>query len=380
MQVGSFHVAFEDLENINMRKQLLFSRTGAVAAFTLLDVDESGSLTGDEFAEIIKAVSKNEQMEFTEFQIKHIFTRVDKDFNGEIDIREFVEGIDIVFEMADSVRLASAFNPVWKIYETGMYQGTIFLLLLAHFTTLMLYGVSSSFEEYWGELDKILIFLMGIFIVDLVIQIFVMSPHVFWNYSNYISDGIEKQFANRFNFVLCTSAALLIIVGFISEYLTGEHNHYLLRFAAALPVSRVIIIFPTLRHLIWCLVLILPMFIDLLVFLFLIFYVFAYWGLYLFYGKFDLLTYYDMHPGCDFNSLPQALLLLFQLLVGEAWNSVTYAGIRVTDWFYAMYFVIFFVIVAILFTNLFVGVILSVYQLALPLKNPTFLSIMTKRR
>ena len=380
--VGAFETAFGELENKNIKKAALSARTGAVAAFTLLDVDRSGSLMGDELAEIILAISRNMNVEFSDAQIKQIFTRVDKDFNGVIDIREFVQGVDEVFDMAESVRRAATNVRTLNLLESIWFKSGVVCLLMLDALVISLMGLVPAYDGPFGGMDIFSLGLLVLFSIEVSVRVWVTSPSIFWNYARYKKDGTEDQFANRMHLCLTVIAGLGVIVfGVISSRYDAQYHNWF-RFFLALPVGRLLVTNDQSRHLLWCLVLILPMFVDLLIFLLLIFYVFSYWGVWLFHDKFKVLAYEGEggHPGCDFDSLTNAMITLFQLLVGEAWHEVMYAAVKVTDWSYAYYFVSFSFIVSMLFTNLIVGVILAVFQMAQPMTSPTFRMLVKRRR
>ena len=186
---------------------------------------------------------------------------------------------------------------------------------------------------------------------------------------------IEIQFTNRFTFFI----VIWSIIGSISSFYMNDIENWR-KFFTCLPLLKLLVINKASRHLLWCLCLIIPMFINLLVFLFVIYLIFATYGVYFFATKFTILDYSGEAPPGDFENLKNGMFVLFQLLVGEEWHEVSYAAIKTNGWNASYYFISFTIIVSLLFTNLFVGIILSVYQVAEPLEQPTYLSIMKKRQ
>merc|ERR1740117_939824 len=66
---------------------------------------------------------------------------------------------------------------------------------------------------------------------------------------------------------------------------------------------------------------ILPLYAHVMTLLLVLFYMFAVVGCWLFAGQFAYVNSYDM-PMANFDSFIDALLTLYQLLIGEAWDGV----------------------------------------------------------
>ena len=67
-------------------------------------------------------------------------------------------------------------------------------------------------------------------------------------------------------------------------------------------------------------------------------------------------------PNGSFATRQDAMLLLFQLLVGEGWHEVMYAACEIQGWSIAMFYIAYVMIVTVLVTNLVFGVILDAFQ------------------
>lgn len=67
-------------------------------------------------------------------------------------------------------------------------------------------------------------------------------------------------------------------------------------------------------------------------------------------------------PRGNFNSLSRSLLTLFQMFIGESWEQIMYAGINVTSWSAAYFFLSFIFIVTLLFGNLFKALFLNIHR------------------
>lgn len=146
-----------------------------------------------------------------------------------------------------------------------------------------------------------------------------------------------------------------------------------------------------------------PQFISVLILMFVLFMVYAVIGVWLFADEWSEVLQ-DEAPEGNFDTLSNAMLSLFQLLVGEVspfffpfrsgslllglrrslshhfiflfffplpqgWHELMYAGVLVKGGFGATwYFISFIIIVSMLFTNLFVGMVLNAFQQQLEVK------------
>eukprot|EP01029_Cantina_marsupialis_P022667 TRINITY_DN553_c0_g1_i4.p1 TRINITY_DN553_c0_g1~~TRINITY_DN553_c0_g1_i4.p1 ORF type:complete len:326 (+),score=32.71 TRINITY_DN553_c0_g1_i4:357-1334(+) len=64
----------------------------------------------------------------------------------------------------------------------------------------------------------------------------------------------------------------------------------------------------------------------------------------------------------NFDSTLKTLSTLFQLMVGEAWSSVMYAGIDAVGMMSMVYFILWTLIISLLFTNLIVGIVCNSFE------------------
>ena len=199
--VGAFIEGFEKLEKENLIKHFLFKRTGAIAAFILLDVDESDALTGDEFAGLIRVLStkqnknlkkyiNNNQHQFhgiKDRQILEIFGKIDKDFSGTISSVEFVKGIDEVFNLVEKIRNSSYSNQSksyikaqisWFLHSK-LWNNIMLLLLVTDAFIFTLYGISSNTVEVWIDIFTFIICI--ICFIEILLLIFVNGFHRYFS-------------------------------------------------------------------------------------------------------------------------------------------------------------------------------------------------------
>jgi hypothetical protein len=92
------------------------------------------------------------------------------------------------------------------------------------------------------------------------------------------------------------------------------------------------------------------------------FFVFGVYGVLMLSGRFDEVLR-DEDDIQDFDSIGQAFLALYQIMLGESWNDLTYAAVNVRRNFdVSFYFVAFVMLVTILFTQLITGLALEAFQ------------------
>ena len=89
-------------------------------------------------------------------------------------------------------------------------------------------------------------------------------------------------------------------------------------------------------------------------------YSFAVWGCIEFGGTYKYLHNYEI-PQANFNSMLDSFMTLFQLFVGEAWNTVMGGAIASLGNGALLYFMTYIIITTLLMTNLLMGVIISGY-------------------
>jgi voltage-dependent calcium channel P/Q type alpha-1A len=98
--------------------------------------------------------------------------------------------------------------------------------------------------------------------------------------------------------------------------------------------------------------------------------VFALLGMSMFAGKvkFDEDDQVDIENGVspreNYDKLHWAVITIFEVLMGEAWNEIMYQGIRAQGWLVAIYYIILFMLGAIIMLNLFLAILLGNFDKA----------------
>jgi uncharacterized membrane protein len=134
------------------------------------------------------------------------------------------------------------------------------------------------------------------------------------------------------------------------------------RVVMGLPLLRIFIVVRHFRELLFSLVRQLRQFAAIFVLMLTSFFVFGVYGVLMLSGRFDEVLR-DEDDIQDFDSIGQAFLALYQIMLGESWNDLTYAAVNVRRNFdVSFYFVAFVMLVTILFTQLITGLALEAFQ------------------
>ncbi|CAE7382650.1 CACNA1H [Symbiodinium sp. CCMP2592] len=70
----------------------------------------------------------------------------------------------------------------------------------------------------------------------------------------------------------------------------------------------------------------------------------------------------DCIPRAHFDTFLWSLVSIFQIMTGENWNTIMYAGMRAQNWAYAAFFVLLIIFGQILFLSLFLSMLLSKFD------------------
>eukprot|EP01029_Cantina_marsupialis_P022664 TRINITY_DN553_c0_g1_i18.p1 TRINITY_DN553_c0_g1~~TRINITY_DN553_c0_g1_i18.p1 ORF type:complete len:334 (+),score=97.73 TRINITY_DN553_c0_g1_i18:791-1792(+) len=135
------------------------------------------------------------------------------------------------------------------------------------------------------------------------------------------------------------------------------------RVALAIPIFRIFSVVDSIKVLFFAMLRTVAVFTDVAILLLVVFYEFGAVGCVVFGGKISELDddTYDMLTA-NFDSTLKAFGTLFQLMVGEAWSSVMYAGIDAVGMMSMVYFILWTLIISLLFTNLIVGIVCNSFE------------------
>jgi len=311
-----------------------------------LDLDESGSLTCEEFATLMRRV----RPDLNDRQLAAVFKKVDEDEGGTLSIGEFVEGVERIVTLLSREKRPLTPTPLRQRMLDQIIEQKWFRKLTLWFIMLDVWIFSM-----YGYANTVLLNTLGglvclVFVLELALRVYAHSPQVYWNYNLYHKGGVEVQFAHRVDSIVIVLSA----IGFLVVIGTGYNGYY---FFLVLPIVRVFTKMKDVRHLFYVLSNVAPLFWPQLVFLLLIFYVYARIGMYMFGGKLAILG--DDAPDSTFDTFGRSIITLFQLLIGAAWSDLMYSCIYVTSWSNAWFSLTFAITVNALFTNTFLGLILG---------------------
>eukprot|EP00808_Paulinella_micropora_P001151 g26114.t1 len=369
--IEAFTDSFNGLQTEDLKNTYLFSRTGAVSAFILLDLDESMYLSGGEMAGFLTHLGTYFDLELKDSDLVKIFYTVDKDFDGVVTIFEFVHGVEEVFDLVAANNLKEHVpDNSW----TAKFRRTT--------QQACLYGVLDQEDT----LTYVNTGLLCVSVAEQVVRLFASGGfNIYWNHAKYHDGAVEEQWANRVELCCVTLAAVgFITTTVITETTKDSDNPIALEnfalFFLALPIVRLLTFNQMVRHLMWCLVLIIPISWNLLLLLLMMLFWFAQLGVMLFKDSFDVLEWEDngSAPDGNFNNLVNGLLTLFQVM-GVGGSDVMFAAVEALGFGYIWYFLLFTIVIQILFMNLFVGVVLSMFGIAKPMTNPTSRTIQKQR-
>ncbi|CAB3257221.1 unnamed protein product [Arctia plantaginis] len=169
---------------------------------------------------------------------------------------------------------------------------------------------------------------LGLFMMEMWVKMYALGPRIYF----------ESSF-NRFDCVVISGSIFEVVW---SEVKGGSFGLSVLRALRLLRIFKVTKYWASLRNLVISLLNSMRSIISLLFLLFLFILIFALLGMQLFGGQFN---FEEGTPPTNFNTFPIALLTVFQILTGEDWNEVMYAGIQSQGgiqkgMIYSLYFVI----------------------------------------
>ena len=177
----------------------------------------------------------------------------------------------------------------------------------------------------------------------------------------------QTTMTNRFDFCII----LISVIGLLSNmnYYVSSDSYNLdseikhVRFWLLFPLWRLLTVIVSNKRLVFVIgrVIAAGNVLSLLSFLILFIFIWARIGTALFNGasKYVISDVYDTSTDANFNNLPNGILSLLQITVGEGWHEIMYLNVISTRYVYILYFVVFVIIVTLLLNNIFVGLFLA---------------------
>ncbi|ETO03639.1 hypothetical protein RFI_33763 [Reticulomyxa filosa] len=180
-----------------------------------------------------------------------------------------------------------------------------------------------------------------------------------WAAAKNIWDRQRLTWVNRIE-LWWASVSLIIVVAVL---IADSSQHSLLRFWLHMPVlTRVFTLLLVNRTLVLSLYTVIPNFVSLLGVAIAFVCTWARIGSTLFADKEKIVlpdSYSQKPSGGFFQTFPDAVLTLLEVMVGQGWSSIMYLYVLSTRYIYAVYFVVYFVVIAMFIANIFVGLVLA---------------------
>lgn len=405
MLIGMFQYGYKRMGERKRMERTLYTRSGMVAAFVLLDLDNSGELSKAEMAGFLQTLRPS----ITTEQVEALFEGINDgqeapptatrrsprpqrsrrlDSSGSlqtmrshsslsvdgtpvgpvddtIDVEEFVKGIEelswqrLIKDSYQSSRSKLAIQLI--VLERSWFERFRLVMVLTNVWIVALYGI----YDFTELLDVgLTVYLFG-YVLELLLRIYAYGWNGFWHYASYHDDetALYEMMANRFDFfVIFIPLAVCVVSRSIAQQVYYNDDEEWLRFFLVIPLLRLLSVVKRTRHLVFTLISIIPQFIAILVLLIVVFFIYGVIGVWMLSDEMSAVLQTGAPEG-NFDNLSNALLTLFQLLVGEGWHEVMYAAIRTTSGFaISWYFISFVIIVTLLFTNVFIGIVLDAFQ------------------
>ncbi|KAJ8370159.1 hypothetical protein SKAU_G00101870 [Synaphobranchus kaupii] len=269
---------------------------------------------------------------------------------------------------AQPLKLYIPKNPVqykfWSIVNSTAFEYIMFVLILLNTVTLAVQHYEQS-KPFNYTMDILNMVFTGLFTVEMVLKILALRPR------HYFADAW-----NSFDALIVVGSVVDIVV---TEFSSSEDSSRVsITFFRLFRVMRLVKLLSKgegIRTLLWTFVKSLQALPYVALLIAMIFFIYAVIGMQTF-GKIAMQDYTQINRNNNFQTFPQAVLLLFRCATGEAWQEIMLASLPgkrcdpESDYelgeefscgsnFAIVYFISFFMLCAFLIINLFVAVIMD---------------------
>ncbi|XP_077123186.1 voltage-dependent L-type calcium channel subunit alpha-1C isoform X10 [Ranitomeya variabilis] len=292
---------------------------------------------------------------------------------------------------------------VWYVVNSTYFEYLMFVLILLNTICLAMqhYGQSCSFKEAMNILNMVF---TGLFTVEMILKLIAFKPKGYfsdpWNVFDFliVIGSVVDVILSETNHYFCdawNTFDALIVVGSIvdiaiTELNTGEHaqchnmqgeenSRISITFFRLFRVMRLVKLLSRgegIRTLLWTFIKSFQALPYVALLIVMLFFIYAVIGMQVF-GKIALNDTTDINRNNNFQTFPQAVLLLFRCATGEAWQEIMLACLpnkkcdpesevhrNDDDYtcgssFAVFYFISFYMLCAFLIINLFVAVIMD---------------------
>ncbi|XP_075882176.1 calcium channel, voltage-dependent, L type, alpha 1F subunit [Nelusetta ayraudi] len=269
---------------------------------------------------------------------------------------------------AQPLKLYIPKNPVqyrfWSIINSTGFEYVMFVLILLNTVTLAVqhYEQSKTFSDVMDLLNMVF---TGLFTFEMLLKLLALRPR------HYFIDAW-----NSFDALIVVGSVVDIVV---TEFSSGEDSSRVsITFFRLFRVMRLVKLLSKgegIRTLLWTFIKSLQALPYVALLIAMIFFIYAVIGMQTF-GKIAMQDYTQINRNNNFQTFPQAVLLLFRCATGEAWQEIMLASLpgkrcdpesdcepgeefSCGSNFAIVYFISFFMLCAFLIINLFVAVIMD---------------------
>ena len=348
-------------------------------SFALLDVNNDGMISFDEWRDFLDAVSHKG---YSQEQALMLFHHMDTHHSGQginrIDWDGLVDTLLLRFKRrreVDSVVPSCIVNAFADLSQTvRSYRRKFksryvkFVVMAVVIANIIVLGLVGSV----GDSDTISV----LYSFNLAFLVFFGLEHAM----SMMIQGLAKFWDsgwNRFDlFIFATqvTATTILLVSNPKKafgFPNKEDSVRLLQGLFALRALRLVSLFGRIRRVVTCMLEVLPTMASVFFLIITVFYVYAIIGLELFAGS----------GSGQFPNFVETQLTLFQLLTGSNWHELMYEEMRLSSPYAAWYFVSFVILVNVVFLNVLVAIVIDVFvqQVALieASDSGSFLNVMT---
>uniref|UniRef100_A0A672VFR3 Voltage-dependent L-type calcium channel subunit alpha n=1 Tax=Strigops habroptila TaxID=2489341 RepID=A0A672VFR3_STRHB len=275
---------------------------------------------------------------------------------------------------------------VWYVVNSTYFEYLMFVLILLNTICLAMqhYGQSCMFKEAMNILNMLF---TGLFTVEMVLKLIAFKPKVG-------TIGVEKQETwlgyfsdpwNVFDFLIVIGSIIDVILSETNQWQTDEsgreeNSRISITFFRLFRVMRLVKLLSRgegIRTLLWTFIKSFQALPYVALLIVMLFFIYAVIGMQVF-GKIALNDTTEINRNNNFQTFPQAVLLLFRCATGEAWQEImlaclpdkkcdpesepansTEADHSCGSSFAVFYFISFYMLCAFLIINLFVAVIMD---------------------
>ncbi|XP_078597260.1 voltage-dependent L-type calcium channel subunit alpha-1D-like isoform X34 [Branchiostoma floridae x Branchiostoma japonicum] len=257
-------------------------------------------------------------------------------------------------------------NPIqykfWYVVNSQTFEYTMFILIMLNTVSLAM-KFHGQPDEYSEAMDYLNYFFTTVFTIESILKILAYKP------KNYFTDAW-----NSFDFIIVLGSIVDILVSALSQPGAEVPSINFFRLFRVMRLIKLLSRGEGIRTLLWTFIKSFQALPYVALLILMLFFIYAVVGMQMF-GKIELNDDTAIHRNNNFQTFPQAVLLLFRSATGEAWQEIMMsctagsgamcdpnsdsAGNLCGNNFAYPYFLSFYMLCAFLIINLFVAVIMD---------------------